>query len=172
MSGTTAQRRERTVAANQRRYRDLMSAFPTGVAVVTSVDAEGSPRGMTCSSLTSVTLEPPTLLVCLRRGSATLDAVNTHGGFAVNLLHADAQHTAELFAGSDPDRFARVYWRRSPSGLPHLTDDAIAVADCRVAGLFDVGDHTIVLGQVGGISRSDGRPLLYGLRRFAAWPHP
>lgn len=171
MSGATAPHRKVAGAAHQRRYRDLMSSFPTGVAVVTSLDAEGTPRGMTCSSLTSVTVAPPTLLVSLRRGSATLEAVTGHGGFAVNLLHSGGRRTAELFAGPEPDRFARLCWRRSPSGLPHLADDAFAVADCRVTGLLDVHDHTLVLGEVRTIVRSAGIPLLYGLRRFTTWPH-
>ncbi|WP_438289712.1 flavin reductase family protein [Streptomyces sp. HUAS TT7] len=148
-----------------------MSSFPTGVAVVTTLDTEGLPRGMTCNSVASVTLTPPTLLVSLRAGSATLEAVVAHGSFAVNLLHSGGQRTAELFAGPDPDRFSRVCWRRSPSGLPHLADAAFAVADCRVSGLLDVGDHTVVFGEVGAISHADGTPLLYGLRRFTAWPH-
>lgn len=60
-------------------YRDLMCSFPTGVTVVTTLDAAGEPFGMTCTSMTSVTLRPPTLLVCLRVGSATLEAVRNRG---------------------------------------------------------------------------------------------
>lgn len=164
--------RKGTVPAHQRRYRDLMGAFPTGVAVVTSLDAEGMPRGATCSSLTSVTPRPPTLLVSLRGGSATLAAVTAHGSFAVNLLHSGGQHLAELFSAPESGRFAHTNWRRTPTGLPHLAEAAFAVADCRVSELIDVGDHTLVLGEVGAIGRGDGTPLLYGLRRFTAWPHP
>lgn len=150
-------------------FRELMSAFPTGVTVVTSVDIDGEPRGMTCSSLTSVTLCPPTLLICLRTGSATWNAVCASGGFAVNLLHARALRTAELFAGPVRDRFGEVTWRPSPAGYPWLSADAFAVADCKVAGTMMVGDHTLIVGEVGEMLQVGDQPLLYGMRRFVAW---
>jgi len=151
-------------------YLDLMSAFPTGVAVVTSVDADGKPRGMTCSSITSATLVPPTLLVCLRVGSATLEAVSSRGGFAVNLLHAGAQRAAEVFSCPEPNRFSCVSWKPSAGGLPWLVDDAFAVAECQVSDFLTVGDHAVVLGEVTRTAQVAGTPLLYGQRRFASWP--
>ncbi|MFE5597687.1 flavin reductase family protein [Streptomyces coelicoflavus] len=107
--------------------RQLMAAFPTGVGIVTAFDAEARPWGMTCTSLASVTLEPPTLLICLRKGSPTLDAVLTAGEFAMNLLHRGARSTAELFASGAPDRFDRVEWtvrnvRVNSSPAPCSTD--------------------------------------------------
>src|SRR4051794_32353003 len=114
-------------------FRSFMAGFPTGVAVVATVAAGGAPRGMTCSSVCSVTLSPPTLLVCLRAASPTLDAVLDRATFAVNLLHEQAQPVAQLFASGSVDRFDRVRWRsESTDGGPHLLDDAHAVADCRV----------------------------------------
>ncbi|MCT2589150.1 flavin reductase family protein [Streptomyces sp. N2-109] len=154
----------------QQSYRDLMSAFPTGIAVVTSLDVAGRPQGMTCSSMTSATLSPPTLLVCLRTGSATLEAVTSHRRFAVNLLHDGGRGAAEVFSGPHPDRFSWVDWKPSWSGLPWLVHDAFAVAECEVSGARRVGDHTVVFGEVDRISQVDGTPLLYGLRRFVAWP--
>lgn len=150
-------------------YKDLMSAFPTGVAVVTAMDADGNPRGMTCSSVASVTLEPPTLLVCLGLGSITLEAAHSCGQFAVNLLHARARHAAEVFSSHVPDRFTQVRWRRLSSGLPWLAYDAFALAECRITGSVEVGDHAVVLGQVIVISQIPDSPLLYGGRRFLSW---
>jgi flavin reductase (NADH) len=161
-----------TTEKRKRRYLDLMSAFPTGVAVVTSVDTDGQPRGMTCSSIASATLLPPTLLVCLRIGSGTLEAIAANGGFAVNLLHEGGQRAAEVFSCPDPNRFARVSWRQSRSGFPWLVDDAFAVAECRVSDVVKVGDHAVVLGEVIEVAQITGIPLLYGLRRFASWPRP
>lgn len=160
-----------TESVPTQRYLNLMSAFPTGVAVVTSVDADGTPRGMTCTSLTSATLVPPTLLVCLRIGSGTLDAVRASGRFAVNLLADGGRQAAEVFAGPER-RFERVGWRPSPCGLPWLLEDAFAVAECRVGGVVDIGDHTAVFGQVTGIEQVTGTPLLYGHRRYGALPAP
>jgi flavin reductase (DIM6/NTAB) family NADH-FMN oxidoreductase RutF len=154
-------------------YRGLMATFPTGVAVVTTADIDGKLWGATCSSICSVTLSPPTLLVCIREQSPTLQALLRRRSFAVNLLHRSAQRTAELFASADPERFARVRIRNTGSEAgPHLTDDAHAIADCHVAGTVPVGDHVIVLGRVSRVTGGGGQPhpLLYGLRTFAAWP--
>ena len=156
-----------TVTAD--RYRALMSAFPTGVAVVTAVGAAGHPCGMTCSSLTSVTLSPPTLLVCLRLGTRTEHAVRTSGAFAVNLLSSTATATAELFSGPVADRFSRVRWAWSPGGLPRLTADALGVAECVVTEASDISDHAVFFGRVERVTQSPATPLLYGLRRFGAW---
>jgi flavin reductase (DIM6/NTAB) family NADH-FMN oxidoreductase RutF len=101
-----------------RHYCDLMTAFPSGVAVVTALDAAGHPQGMTCTALASVTLHPPTLLVSLRHGSATLRAVTEGGTFAVNLLHHGARDVAALFAAPVPDRFARCAGGRPRSACP------------------------------------------------------
>ena len=153
-------------------FRALMATFPTGVSVVTTIDGDGLPRGMTCSSVCSVTTQPPTLLVCLRTASPTLAAVLDHGRFAVNLLHRDAKSTAELFASGDPLRFSSVHWRDDGDGLPQLVDDAHAVARCQVTASHRVGDHTVVFGEVAHVTcRPQARPLLYGLRSYLAWPH-
>ncbi|MGH3828930.1 MAG: flavin reductase family protein [Pseudonocardiaceae bacterium] len=153
------------------RFRDLMSSFPTGVSVVTTMDSEGRPWGATCSSVSSVTLAPPTLLVCLREQGGTLHAVLTCGRFAVNLLHASGQRAAVVFSSLNVDKFAEVPWQPwSPSELPFLHRDAFSVAACEVAGEVQVGDHRIVIGRVFDIRVSAGIPLLYGLRRYASWP--
>ncbi|MFI2612895.1 flavin reductase family protein [Kitasatospora sp. NPDC018619] len=151
-------------------FRALMSDFPSGVAVVTALRPDGTPRGTTCSSLSSVTLSPPTLLVCLDGRSDTLAAVRDTGRFAVNLLHDGGRRAAETFAAKVPDRFERVGWRPAPgSGLPWLAEDALALAECRVSGLLETGDHTVVLGRVAAVVRAPGAPLLYGRRQFSRW---
>lgn len=152
--------------------RQLMAGFPTGVGIVTAFDAETRPWGMTCTSLASVTLEPPTLLVCLRNGSPTLDAVLTAGEFAMNLLHHEARPTAELFASGAPDRFDRVAWTAPPAAAgPHLRTDAHAVADCVVARQTAHGDHVVVFAEVRHVHLNPTpAPLLYGRRRYASWP--
>lgn len=153
-------------------FRALMAGFPAGVAVVGAFDAEQQPRGMTCSSLCSVALEPPTLLICLRQGSQTTAAVTSSGKLTVNFLHRHAQDTAQIFATSGLDRFAAVRWFTGEQGCgPHLTDDCRAIADCRVTGTRTVGDHVAVFAEVLAITDfADDSPLIYGLRRFGSWP--
>jgi flavin reductase (NADH) len=156
-------------------YRAFMSGFPSGVAVITTVDASGRPRGMTCTSLTSVTIQPPTLLICVDVRSATLAALAHRGMFAVNLLHAEGRSAAVTFAARDADRFTNVDWRLSADfGLPWLVTAAGAVAQCAMTDMRTVGDHAVVLGEVRGIRFVDDRaPLLYGLRQYATWaPEP
>jgi flavin reductase (DIM6/NTAB) family NADH-FMN oxidoreductase RutF len=165
--------RQEPRASASAEFRSLMSSFPTGVAVVTSADPDGTAWGMTCSTVCAVALNPPTLLVCLRRGSPTLRAMLRLSAFAVNLLHDGGQHTAELFASGATDRFDRVRWAREPRfGVPHLVDDAHAVADCEVTGSIPVGDHLVVFGEVWHVEQptpAPRSPLLYGFRQYSSW---
>ncbi|WP_194916639.1 flavin reductase family protein [Catenulispora rubra] len=151
--------------------RRLMAGFPTGVSIVTATDADGVQRGMTCTSLCSVTLRPPTLLVCLRRDSPTRQAVCAVRGLTVNLLHDRARSVAEMFGAAVPDRFERVPWTQSErGGGAHLIDAAHTIADCAVAQAQDVGDHTVVMAEVVALHHMrEPVPLLYGMRRYGAW---
>lgn len=153
--------------------RSFMAGFPTGVSIVTTVDAGRRPHGMTCTSLCSVSLDPPIVLVCLRAGSATLEALAASGAFSINVLGRHAEDVAALFASGDRQRFDRVRWHRpAGAGGPHLARDARAVADCRAGGVRPSGDHAVVFGEVARTTAvSAAAPLLYGLRRFAVWPH-
>ncbi|MER6720314.1 flavin reductase family protein [Streptomyces halstedii] len=157
---------------DQAEFRSLMTTHPAGVTVVTTAAPDGEPWGMTCSSMCSVALRPPTLLVCLRAESPTLAALLQVSAFAVNLLHDRAEGAATLFASGAPDRFEKVEWVREPeSGLPHLVEDAHTVADCRVSETLSVGDHVVVFGEVLQVKvRADrpSSPLLYGMRRYGS----
>jgi flavin reductase (NADH) len=165
---------EPTTPVPANRFRELMAQFPSGVAVVTTLDVAGQPRGMTCSSVCSVTPVPPTLLVCLRSGSPTLATVLERAAFAVNLLHTEGRPVAELFASGDPDRFDQILWQHGAGG-PHLTGYAHAIADCRVTRTEAVGDHVVVFGEIHGVAADEEpTPLLYGRRQYGAWgrqPH-
>ncbi|MFD7628154.1 flavin reductase family protein [Streptomyces sp. NPDC059851] len=151
--------------------RPLMSAFPSGVSVVTSLGTDSEPRGMTCSSLASVALSPPTVVLCLRTESPTTQAVLETGQVAVNLLHEQARPVSDLFASGDPERFARTEWRLPlGAGGPHLTGAAHAIADGEVAHAVEFGDHTAVFVRVHRVSlHEEAQPLLYGRRRYARW---
>ncbi|HET9379725.1 MAG TPA: flavin reductase family protein [Streptomyces sp.] len=153
-------------------FRDLMSGFPSGVAVVTTLDDDGTPRGMTCTSLCSVGLQPPSLLVCLDNRSGTLRAAVSRGAFAVNLLHTAGRRAAASFSRPGAGRFGDFDWEPvDPHGLPRLVSDAHSTAVCRVLRTVPGGDHTVVLGAVEHVvTADDPRPLLYGRRQYAAWP--
>lgn len=157
-------------AVSPAEHRELMSRFPTGVSVVTVAEEGGPPQGLTCTSLASVSLEPPVISVSLRSGSSTLARIRDHGYFAVNLLHTRGRPVAEVFARPVTDRFACVRWERSAlTGQPWLVDDAVAHASCEVLSATVVGDHELVLGVLREVRCVADLPLLYGLRQFSAW---
>ncbi|MEU5534702.1 flavin reductase family protein [Streptomyces sp. NPDC020362] len=165
---TTVDSDPRYVDASE--YRTLMGGFPTGVVVVTTTGDDGTPYGLTCSSLSSVTVQPPTLQVCLMSTSKVLAAILGNQRFAVNLLHARAREAASVFA-SPVDRFAVVPWRPTPRlGLPWLHRDAFAVAECRLTRTLEIGDHTMLFGEVAAVDHADDVPLLYGRRQYSVWP--
>jgi flavin reductase (DIM6/NTAB) family NADH-FMN oxidoreductase RutF len=160
----------RSLPSHVAAFMDLMSSFPAGVVVVTTVSPEGILYGMTCSSMVSVTLAPPTLLVSLRSSSPTLEAIRQRGCFAVNLLNVDGVYAARLFSSPTPSRFSRIAWKASPvMRLPWLIEHAFAYVDCRLAETYPVGDHMLTIGHVTIIHQSAGQPLLYGQRRYSAF---
>jgi flavin reductase (DIM6/NTAB) family NADH-FMN oxidoreductase RutF len=153
-------------------FRSIMSAFPSGVTVVTTVDGDGRPMGVTCSAACSVSQDPPLLLVCLHRASSVLTALVAGGGFVVNFLRDNREDTSALFASRSDDRFASVLWEPSPhSGLPWLPLDTVAHAECRVVRTVEAGDHTVVFGAIVHGDAHDARgPLMYWRRRYGGWP--
>lgn len=167
-AGTDSSAATEPVPASE--FRFLMSTFPAGVAVVTAPGQDGRPFGTTCTAISSVTVSPPTLLVCLQRSSRTLTALNRAGSFAVNLLGGHGRAVAQTFASREPNRFRSVSWTASPgSGGPHLEQDSHAIADCRVAGSLLIADHIVVFGEVFRVTRQDtaqARPLVYGMREY------
>lgn len=134
-----------------RRFRRVAARFATGVAVVTSV-ADDVPVGTTVNALTTVSLEPTLLLVCLRYGSRLLSSVEQSGAFAATVLAVDQQRQAQWFANrarpTGAVAFAGLPVKPAPvTGCPLLTD-GVAYFDCRVHAVYPGGDHAVVLGEV------------------------
>jgi flavin reductase (DIM6/NTAB) family NADH-FMN oxidoreductase RutF len=158
------------IEADRMEFCALMSSFPTGVTVVTAMTADGVPRGLTCTAMASVSVDPPMLLACLSNRSGTLAAIGESMSFAVNILHAGGRGTAELFASQTADRFGLVAWRLSSMvAAPLLIEDALALAECQVDRMVPAGDHTVVIGRVVRVSNTAQAPLMYGRRRFSVW---
>ena len=153
-------------------FRSLMGSFPTGIVIVTTLDASGDARGLTTQSFISVSIEPPLLLVSLDKSSRTLRALRATGAFVVNFLAAERGDLATRFASKDDDKFAGVAWRASAAakGAPILVDDSVAYAECLVSQAIDAGDHTLVLASVEAGAVLSGAPLMYYRRTYAAWP--
>jgi flavin reductase (NADH) len=149
-------------ALSYEEFRAVMGSFASGVSVVTTMDEEGTPYGLTCSAVCSVSAGPPLLLCCVRAPSRTLDTLRKRGLFAVNFLDSQARELSELFAGRVTDKFALADWMPGPAlGMPVL-DRTVAHAECEVHEAVDAGDHVVVLGRLLGGRVDTGRfPLGY-----------
>lgn len=145
---------------DSRALRDAFGAFMTGVTIVTGADAAGAPVGLTANSFTSVSLDPPLLLVCLSGRSRSLPTIRGAGGFAVNILAENQRDLSNRFARPAENRFEGVPWRRGPVGAPVL-DGVCGWFDCRLHDEIHAGDHVILIGRVGGFGHPGGRPLGY-----------
>lgn len=144
-----------------------MGAFPTGVSVVTAAAPDGEPVGLTVNSLTSVSLEPLLVLVCIDHGAASHGPIIDSGAFCVNLLTEADQGVSNRFASSErEDRFVDLAWHPGPTGSPVL-DHALAWFDCRVHQTHVAGDHTIVVGRVVACDERPAQPLVYHRGRYA-----
>jgi flavin reductase (DIM6/NTAB) family NADH-FMN oxidoreductase RutF len=128
-------------------FRQTMGRFATGVAIITITDAAGAPHGMTVNSLTSVSLEPPLLLVCLDHAASLRDDLLASGEFAVSVLEQHQEDLSRRFAKAHDDRFAGVGYHAGQGSAP-LLDGALAHLECRVSQVLAATVH-------------DGRPLCY-----------
>lgn len=130
-----------------RTLRDALGCFATGVTVVTCVDDQGRPAGLTVNSFNSVSLEPPLLLVCLHKMAASTEALTSASHFAINVLHTGQQPASITFSTRVEDRFGNTPWSCGEAGAPILKD-SLCVFECERFGLHDGGDHHILVGQV------------------------
>ncbi len=140
--------------------RQFAGHFPTGVAVVTTRDRQGKLYGVTINAVTSLSLTPPLLLICLDNRSNTLSAISENGSFCLHYLEANQTHISRVFASKSDDKFAEIGMRISEAGNPIL-DGVIAASECRVTQSYPGGDHTIVVGSIERLEVGGGEPLLY-----------
>jgi flavin reductase (DIM6/NTAB) family NADH-FMN oxidoreductase RutF len=151
-------------------FRRVLGHFATGVAVVTSRTTDGRPCGLTVNSLSSVSLDPTLVLVCVEKGAESHACILERGFYAVNVLEeARGETLSRRFATwGIGDKFQGVAYHEETTGAPVL-DDALAWMDCRVREAFSGGDHTIFLGEVIAADAREGTPLVYyrgGYGRF------
>ncbi|MFO7634314.1 MAG: flavin reductase family protein [Caldilinea sp.] len=144
-------------------FKEALAHWASGVTVVTT-RVDGKPVGITASSLTSVSLDPPQILICVSRKLFTHQAIEQSGVFAVNILGTDHLEWGMRFAGMIPelsDRFAGMELQQGVTGAPILPD-VLAWIDCRLRHAYDGGDHTIFVGEVMAAGATEERsPLLY-----------
>ncbi|MEP6565827.1 MAG: flavin reductase, partial [Mesorhizobium sp.] len=141
-------------------FRRALGSFLTGVTIVTTIGAEGEPRGFTANSFTSVSLDPPLVLVCIAKKALGHGAFSTSRGFAINILSESQKTESGIFASKAADKFAAVAWQSGQTGNP-LIDGSVAVFDCAMEQLVDAGDHSILIGRVRDFTHNGAQPLGY-----------
>ena len=163
---------DRTSWPDTAALRAAFGQFATGVTVVTTRAADGRRVGLTVNSFTSVSLDPPLVLWCLARSTASFAAFLTAPRFAINVLSIRQRAIAQRFASREVDRFAGVETSVGLGGMP-LLQGGIAHFVCRRADQHAAGDHVVFVGEVEHFERFDGDPLVFhaGAYRVAA-PHP
>jgi len=138
-----------------------MARFPTGVTVVAARNAAGEPIGLTVNSFTSVSLDPPMVLICLGHRSSSHDPIIDAKGFAVSVLAAGQAHVAVRFAMRPSEgRFDEVPWRAAPSGHP-IIEGATAWLDCVIDDVVTAGDHSIILARTTALGSSETPALVF-----------
>ena len=134
--------------------------FPTGVTIVTVLDAEGDPHGMTASSFTSVSLDPPLVLVCVDHRAKVLEHLRASQPVGINVLSEHQQDLSVRFARRGQNRFDGVEWFAGHAGVP-LIPNVVASFECSVHRIVDAGDHAILIAEVLRTRYHEGRPLIY-----------
>lgn len=156
---------ETTAAGDPAALRAAFGNFVTGVTVVTALDGSRRPRGFTANSFTSVSLDPPLLLVCIAHSASVCAVFAAAEGFSVNVLSEEQRALGEGFARRAVDRFAGVDWVPGHTGAPRLTRSLVHL-DCSVHRRVDAGDHMILIGRVRGHAVRAGRPLVFARGSF------
>jgi flavin reductase (DIM6/NTAB) family NADH-FMN oxidoreductase RutF len=141
-------------------FRRACGLFATGVAVVTTRAADGSPHGLTINSFSSLSLDPQLVMVAIDRSCAVLSAFESSGYYAVNILREEQRSVSIRFAQLPEGRFRGIEWKAGETGSPIL-DGVLGVLECRTVQVVDTGDHRVLVGQVVGLVIGEGRPLVF-----------
>jgi flavin reductase (DIM6/NTAB) family NADH-FMN oxidoreductase RutF len=141
-------------------FRRALGHFASAVTVVTTRLEGGDPAGITVTAFTSLSLEPPLVLICIDQRARLYDHLPPGGHFAVNILAEEQETVSRRFASSEPDPFRDIGYSNSTLGTP-IIHDCIAAIECKIVERLPGGDHTIIVGQVESATIREGKPLMY-----------
>ena len=156
---------DRTQHVSGEDFRRACSRFTTGVTIAGVVDPQGAPHGLTVNSFTSVSLDPPLVLVALAHSASVMEAFRDARFFAVNVLAAGQRALSERFARKGHDRFDGLAWHTGETGAP-LLPDTLAEIECAIRYRFTAGDHDLIVGEMVRAAIREGEPLLYFAGRY------
>jgi len=141
-------------------YRRTCAHFATGITVVTVVDQGGRPHGMTVNSFSSISLDPPLVLVSIDARNAILGHFLSTAAFGISILAHNQERLSRRFSSPSENRFHNVDWRPGDSGVP-LLEGALGHLECAVARTLEMGDHAVLVGEVRAAAYSGGAPLIF-----------
>ncbi|MDJ1370878.1 flavin reductase [Gulosibacter molinativorax] len=139
--------------------------FISGVTVVTTTDEEGKPRGLAVSAFSSVSLDPPLVLVCVQKTSSTYPSLFRSSHIGINALSSEQRETIGTFASKSADKFAEIDWHEGPNGSP-LIDGSSASIEVEIKERFQALTHTIFIGRVQYAESTDDAPIIYKAAKF------
>jgi len=150
------------MTVNREDFKNGLKLWASGVAVVTTKSETFGIQGMTVTAFSSVSVDPPLILVCLNDSADTGDGIRESQNFAVNFLNAGQEAVSNQFAGgcSQQQRFENISWSEAASGAP-VIDTCLASLDCKVSQQVRAGTHWIIIGEVQEVVCRSGEPLLY-----------
>ncbi len=150
------------MAVSSEEFKQALQLWASGIAVVTSKSEEFGLRGMTVTAFSSVSAQPPLVLVCLNQSADTGENIDKNQRFAVNILGEGQAGNSNNFSGgsSQQNRFANANWHLGETGVPVL-DDSIVSLECKVKEKVRAGSHWILIGEVEAATCRPGEPLLY-----------
>jgi len=151
---------------NEELFRDAMAVLCSGVAVVTGRRRDGHPCGLVATSVSAFSADPPSVLVSVAHTSRWHGALTDGGAFCVHVLSAEQERLAHVFAGLGDDKFGGVEWDWDEE-VPRIRD-ALSYLRCTRSALFELYDHSLIVGDVAGGELGDGDPLVY-MERSMAW---
>ena len=157
------------MAIDPRELRNVFGAFATGVTIITTKDTNGKPFGLTANSYTSLSLDPPLVLVCVDKKVDCYACFEQSKVFVVNILAEGQDQLSTRFATKGIEKFEGVATREGSVGVP-LLDGAIGYIECKLVNGFEGGDHTIYVGEVQSASVTGDRPLLFFKGKYSQLP--
>jgi flavin reductase (DIM6/NTAB) family NADH-FMN oxidoreductase RutF len=151
--------------------RRILGHFATGVTVITTRDLAGAPFGLTANAFTSLSLNPPLILICVDKAAQCYSCFAGSNVFTVNFLREDQQEISRRFATKGVNKFAGLNWHEGANGAAVL-DAAIGHLECKIVQSYEGGDHTIIVGEVLNGAASGERPLLFFKGKYQRLPNP
>jgi flavin reductase (DIM6/NTAB) family NADH-FMN oxidoreductase RutF len=148
-------------------FRRASGRFATGVTIASVLDPQGVPHGLTVSSFTSVSLDPPLILICLGHEVTIIDVFRASHYFGINVLAGNQRELSERFARKNEDRFNGLEWQRGETGVP-LLSGVLAAIECSVDQRITAGDHDIFVGEMVNARVAEGEPLIHFASRYRA----